>query len=109
MAFQGENSGAGVRFNETESLWALRKDTPQYWAWRYWMADVFRKRFFTAWLTVPFQWPPATQRNADHVAVWLSSIRDEIGGGEAVPRHPQPWSGIVPKVPQAHGEAGDEK
>lgn len=89
-----------IRHNEKDSLWGVRRGSPQWSAWVNWYFSEFRKTYFPEWLTVLFEWPPTTASGADAVAQWLSDIRDSKYqkdpsniGGDPVPRHPAPWNG----------------
>lgn len=101
MAFHGGGtSGELIRHNERDSLWGVKRGTPQYGAWEDWYRSQFRKTFFPEWLTVPMEWPPTTESGAQMVSKWLSDIRDSRYGKEAlpistipVPRNPVPWGG----------------
>lgn len=83
---------------------ALNHLTPNYRAWKYWLHEEFGKQFFPEWITVLGEWPPTSQAGADAYAIALSDTRDSKYqkeqsqiGGPAVPRHPKPWDGYVPK------------
>jgi len=95
-------TGSGVRENKTDELFAVHCSTPQYWAWRDWFKEqkLYGMRFVSKWLTVYSEWPPMTQVAADNVAARISAQRDEMGIAAPVPRHPVPWSGVPPEVPE---------
>ena len=88
-------------------LWALREDSGQFRAWKYWMQLEFGIRFFGKWLTVTTEWPPTSQLGADRYAQFLSDTRDAVDKekgcktvGRPVPQHPAAWNGHIPEPPK---------
>lgn len=104
MAFSGTWKDDKLIKIGSDGCVGLHNSTPNYRAWERWLRAEFHKEFFPEWITVQGEWPPTTQAAADHVAQTISDIRDSkyqkeqsVIGGRAVPRHPAPWDGVVPR------------